>query len=209
MTAAPLATAELKAVGWGYRLKEQPTLAPVPKDSPRELLRDPANAHDKNAIKVLHAGTSIGFVERAAAGLLAPLVAAGSLRFDARCLGLVNARQGHSVLLRVYARGSTADVPASAKAALADLAARYPPPQAQPPAAMAALRGKPDAEGWVHLPRDADPSAWVAANKPSSFGHSEIAWLHASAPGRAAGNLPRCGKWCVRTQKLHCPVARF
>ena len=107
MAAAPLVVAKLRVVGWSYRLKEDPGLQPVAKGAPLTLERDRANEFDKNAVRVVHAGHAIGFLERGVASVAAALLFDGAhaagLRLEASCEGMDSAQKHHDLLLRVVA----------------------------------------------------------------------------------------------------------
>ena len=105
MAAAPLVVAKLRVVGWSYRLKDDPGLQPVAKGAPLTLERDRANEYDKNAVRVVHAGHAIGFLERGVASVAASLLFDGAhasgLRLEATCEGMDSAQKHHDLLLRV------------------------------------------------------------------------------------------------------------
>ena len=185
-----LAVAQLRVVGWSFRKKDTPGLQPAPTGARLTLERDAANEHDKCAIKVLHNGVSIGFLERVAAAEAAPCLfdsraAANSLRLEARCVSF-NDKYGHELRLEVHEVPGVG-VPEELYNAVSDFAGRYAPPSAQ-------LRGQPGANGWVRKPSGVDGRAWGIANRPSTFAAGSVAWLYASAPGQNAFG-PRIGKW--------------
>ena len=187
---AVLAVAQLRVVGWSFRKKDTPGLQPAPSGARLTLERDPANEYDKCAIRVLHNGVSIGFLERAAAAEAAPCLfdsraAANSLRLEARCVSF-NDKYGHELRLEVHEVPGVG-VPEELYNAVSDFAGRYAPPSAQ-------LRGQPGANGWVRKPSGVDGRAWGIANRPSTFASGSVAWLYASAPGQNAFG-PRIGKW--------------
>ena len=188
--AAVLAVAQLRVVGWSFRKKDTPGLQPAPSGARLTLERDPANEYDKCAIRVLHNGVSIGFLERTAAAEAAPCLfdsraAANSLRLEARCVSF-NDKYGHELSLEVHEVPGVG-VPEELYNAVSDFAGRYAPPSAQ-------LRGQSGANGWVRKPSGVDGRAWGIANRPSTFAAGSVAWLYASAPGQNAFG-PRIGKW--------------
>lgn len=188
---AVLAVVQLRAVGWSFRRKEMPELQPAPVGARLTLERDAANVHDKNAVKVLHNGASVGFLERLTAQEAAPLLfddraAVNSLRLEARCTAF-SEKTGHECELTISEQSGVA-VPEALFEALATFARRFAPPLAQ-------LRGRPDAEGWVRKARGIDAREWGKANKPSTFRADEIAWLYASGLGREPKSESRVGKW--------------
>ena len=187
---AVLAVAQLRVVGWQFRKKDVPGLQPAPAGALLTLERDAANVHDKNAIRVLHNGVAIGFVERLAAAEAAPCLfdsraAATALRLQARCVSFSD-KYGHELRLEVHAAAG-ADVPEALYNAVSEFAGRFAPPSAQ-------LRGQPGANGWVRKPSGVDARAWAIANRPSTFAPGSVAWLYASAPSQNACG-PRVGKW--------------
>jgi hypothetical protein len=209
---AVLAVVQLRAVGWSFRRKETPGLQPAPVGARLTLERDaesafmrsgsldvPARAdlralsadpHDKNAVKVLHNGASIGFLDRLSAADAAPLLfdnraAVNSLRLDARCIAFSD-KTGHEFTLKISEEPGDG-MPEALFEPLATFARRRAPPSAQ-------LRGQPGADGWVRKARGIDAREWGKANKPSSFKADEVAWLYAAGPGREP-NGDRVGKW--------------
>ena len=185
-----LAVAQLRVVGWSFRKKETPGLQPAAVGARLTLERDAANAHDKNAIRVLHAGVSIGFLERLAAAEAVPCLfdsraAAVALRLEASCVSF-SEKYGHELRLMIH-EAPGVGVPEALYNAVAEFAGRFAPPSAQ-------LRGQPGANGWVRKPSGVDARAWGLANRPSSFAHAGVAWLYATAPGKHAFG-PRVGKW--------------
>jgi hypothetical protein len=212
-SAAPLATVPLLAVGWPFRLKDSPGLAPAPAGAPLTLVRDRANQYDVNAIRVVCGAAAdaasaydIGFIEKAVAKALAPLVfddaaAAACVRLDARSGGLAASGKVHTIVLRVLPAGGGAGVPARLRDALLKaFAATHAPPLVATPA-RPHLRSAPDSSGWVHMPRGVSALEWCAANLPSSFDGRSVAFVYAGAPNSEAHER-RCGKWCVRSLAL-------
>ena len=197
MAAAPLVVAKLRVVGWSYRLKDDPGLQPVAKGAPLTLERDRANEYDKNAVRVVHAGHAIGFLERGVASVAASLLFDGAhasgLRLEATCEGMDSAQKHHDLLLRVFAAPG-AHLPPPTRAELAAFHHQHSPADLRGPA-DARLRGEPDSRGWVHMPTGVDPWQWCAANAPSSFANERVAFVYASAPDSACSG--RIGKWCV------------
>jgi hypothetical protein len=203
-----LAAAALRAVGWKHRKKEAPGLQPAPAGVALSLVRDPANAYDSDAIKVMHGADDIGFLEAAVAKQLAPLLfdnaaSAGAVRLEARCQGM-QGTVGHELVLRVFARDGGAPVPPALAEALRRFAAAHPVPGTPEPPVQAHLRGQLREDGRVHgPPPGANPREWARANKPSTWAPSACAWIQAHAPGRSA-DTPRCGKWCVAQRTAAC-----
>ena len=185
-----LAVAQLRVVGWTFRKKDAPGLQPAPVGARLTLERDATNVHDKNAVRVLHNGVSIGFLERLAAAEAAPCLfdsrgAANALRFEARCTSF-SEKYGHELRLEVHEVPGVG-LPEELYNAVSEFAGRFAPPSAQ-------LRGQPGADGWVRKPSGVDARAWAVANRPSTFASRSVAWLYASAPSQNDVG-PRVGKW--------------
>jgi hypothetical protein len=209
-SAAPLATCGLSAVGWTFRLKDTPGLAPAPAGAQLTLARDRSNVYDVNAIRVVHGASAdaagaydIGFLEKAVAKALAPLLfddraAAACVRLDARSGGLAASGKAHDIVLRVLPVGGGAAVPPRLRDALNTWAATHPPPlSATTASSRPHLRTEPNVRGWVCMPRGVNALHWCAENLPSSFDARSVAFVYARGPG-GASHEQRCGKWCVR-----------
>ena len=102
-------TLEISVVGLQYRLPPG-TMKALRQDCPLkcELVREPKNSHDENAIKVvvtekpwakIHEGLHIGYIARQTAAEFAPVMDEGNFPFGEVWLTAVNVEQGMGELL--------------------------------------------------------------------------------------------------------------